>query len=91
MAKRILKSKGRTVTEAVDRGLRTVRLPRESVEIRVMRKNRKALGFIPWSAVVYIIYDPLSTVVSLEEQHHTSDKTTGDDEIAGAAATGDNS
>ena len=64
MAKRILKSKGRTAEEAIDHGLRKIHLPRESVEVRLLREGRKILGLIPWDAIVYLIYDPLSTEVS---------------------------
>lgn len=72
MAKKILKSKGRTAEEAIDRGLRKIHLPRESVEVRLMREGRKILGLIPWDAIVYLIYDPLSTDVSLEEERNSS-------------------
>jgi predicted RNA-binding protein Jag len=72
MAKRILKSKGKTAQEAIDHGLRKIHLPRESVEVRLLREGRKILGLIPWDAIVYLIYDPLSTGVSLEEERNSS-------------------
>ena len=72
MAKRILKSKGRTAEEAIEHGLRKIHLPRESVEVRLLRQGRKILGLIPWDAIVYLIYDSLSTEVSLEQERNSS-------------------
>ena len=72
MAKRILKSKGRTAEEAINHGLRKIHLPRESVEVRLLREGRKILGLIPWDAIVYLIYDPLSAEVSPKQEINSS-------------------